>query len=383
MVLARTPGAPEGVKGISLFLVPKFVVTEDGSIGDRNDVRCVSIEHKLGIHGSPTCVLSYGDNDGAIGYLVGEENSGLVYMFVMMNLARHAVGVEGLGIAERAYQQAVAYAKERVQGRPAGLKSGDRVSIIHHADVRRMLMTMKCKLEAMRALTYLWASAFDQSVRHPDETERLNQQQVMELLTPVIKGWCTETGNQLAYLGVQVHGGMGFIEETGAAQHMRDARITTIYEGTTGIQAGDLVGRKLLRDGGTAVKMLITKMREIEPSLDSLTEFDKVYSQAVDDLEGATDWLLSVAMDHPELPAAASFYYLELWGVVAGGWLMARSALIARDKQASGGANTDFYANKIKTANYYASHVLPTTTSLRHSIMEGSDEVMALNVESF
>lgn len=383
MVLARTPDAPEGVRGISLFLVPKFLVGKDGSIGARNDVRCVSIEHKLGIHGSPTCVLSYGDGDGAVGYLVGEENNGLVYMFVMMNLARHAVGVEGLGIAERAYQQAVTYAKERVQGRPVGVKSGGRVSIIHHADVRRMLMTMKCKVEAMRALVYLWASAYDHSTHHPDQTERLRQQQFVELLTPIVKGWCTETGNQVAYLGVQVHGGMGFIEETGAAQHMRDARITTIYEGTTGIQAGDLIGRKLLRDGGAAAKALIARMREVEPSAASIEGFEKAYKQSVDDLEDSTDWLLRVAMDNPQLPAAASFYYLELWGIVVGGWLMASSALAARGKQSDADADTDFYSSKVKTASYYATHVLPGSATLRHTIIEGSDEVMALDVESF
>ena len=383
MVLARTPDAPEGVKGISLFLVPKFLVNPDGTLGERNDIRCVSIEHKLGIHGSPTCVLAYGDKKGAVGYLVGEENQGLVYMFVMMNLARHAVGVEGLAIAERAYQQAASFAKERVQGRPIGTKSGDRVSIIHHADVRRMLMTMRCKVEAMRSLAYLWAATFDKSTHHPDENERLRQQQIVELLTPVVKGWCSETGNQLASLGVQVHGGMGFIEETGAAQHFRDARITTIYEGTTGIQAGDLVGRKLLRDGGAAASMLLREMREIEPSVANIKEFDKIYGQSLDALEQATRWLLKAAAEDPQLPAAASYYYLELWGVVVGGWLMAKSALAAQQKKAAGEGDNAFYNNKIKTASYYAAHVLPSTTGLKHSITEGSDDVMALQVEDF
>ncbi|MDJ0956507.1 MAG: acyl-CoA dehydrogenase [Arenicellales bacterium] len=383
MVLARTPNAPEGVRGISLFLVPKLLVNTDGSVGEPNDVRCVSIEHKLGIHGSPTCVLAYGDKEGAVGYLVGEENQGLVYMFVMMNLARHAVGVEGLAIAERAYQQAASFAKERVQGRPIGTKSGDRVSIIHHADVRRMLMTMRCKVEAMRSLAYLWAGAFDKSTHHPDEDERLRQQQIVELLTPIVKGWCTETGNQLASLGVQVHGGMGFIEETGAAQHFRDARITTIYEGTTGIQAGDLVGRKLLRDGGAAAVMMLETMRKIEPSMADIKEFDKIYKQSLDDLEQATQWLLKAAMEDPQLPAAASYYYLELWGVVVGGWLMAKSALAAQKKKSAGEGDKAFYDNKIKTASYYAAHVLSGTTGLRHTIIEGSDDVMALQVEDF
>jgi len=383
MVLARTPDAPEGVKGISLFLVPKFNVNPDGSIGERNDVHCVSIEHKLGIHGSPTCVLAYGDSGGATGYLVGEENQGLVYMFIMMNLARHAVGVEGLAIADRAYQQALSFAKDRVQGRPVGVKSGDRVSIIHHPDVRRMLMTMKCKIEAMRALVYSWSAAFDHSVCNPDQAERERQQHFLDLLTPVVKGWCTETGNSVAYMGVQVHGGMGFIEETGAAQHLRDARITTIYEGTTGIQAGDLVGRKLLRDGGAAAGEAVSRMRKIEAAASKIPEFVKSYGPAVDDLERATTWLLEVAMDEPQLPAAASGYYLELWGIVTGGWLMARSAIAARSKLDSGEADAGFYDAKIKTASYYAAHVLPGSSALRHAIVEGSDEAMALEVENF
>jgi len=383
MVLARTPDAPEGVKGISLFLVPKFNVNPDGSIGERNDVHCVSIEHKLGIHGSPTCVLAYGDSGGATGYLVGEENQGLVYMFIMMNLARHAVGVEGLAIADRAYQQALSFAKDRVQGRPVGVKSGDRVSIIHHPDVRRMLMTMKCKIEAMRALVYSWSAAFDHSVCNPDQAERERQQHFLDLLTPVVKGWCTETGNSVAYMGVQVHGGMGFIEETGAAQHLRDARITTIYEGTTGIQAGDLVGRKLIRDGGAAAREAVSRMREIEAAASKIPEFEKSYGPAVDDLERATTWLLEVAMDEPQLPAAASGYYLELWGIVTGGWLMARSAIAARSKLDSGEADAGFYDAKIKTASYYAAHVLPGSSALRHAIVEGSDEAMALEVENF
>jgi len=383
MVLARTPDAPEGVKGISLFLVPKFEVNPDGSIGERNDVRCVSIEHKLGIHGSPTCVLAYGDNGGAKGYLVGEENQGLVYMFIMMNLARHAVGVEGLAIADRACQQALGFARERVQGRPVGVKSGDRVSIIHHPDVRRMLMTMKCRVEAMRALVYTWAAAYDMSESHPDQVERERQQRFMELLTPVVKGWCTETGNSVAYLGVQVHGGMGFIEETGAAQHLRDARITTIYEGTTGIQAGDLIGRKLFRDGGAAAREALAGMRETAAGASAVPGFEKSYGPALEDLEQATTWLLDTAAGAPQLPAAVSGYYLELWGIVTGGWLMARSAIAARNKLDSGNGDPAFYTAKIKTASYYATHVLPASAALRHTIVEGSEAAMALEVENF
>jgi hypothetical protein len=301
----------------------------------------------------------------------------------MMNLARHAVGVEGLAIAERAYQQARAYARERVQGRPLGVKSGERVSIIHHPDVRRMLMTMKCKVEAMRALAYSWAAAFDKSLRHADQAERENQQHIMELLTPIVKGWCTETGNSVAYLGVQVHGGMGFIEETGAAQHLRDARITTIYEGTTGIQAADLVGRKLMGDGGAAARSLLATMRRIEPALVSVPEFEKTYGPALADVEQATAWLLQSAMENPQLPAAASGCYLELWGIAAGGWLMARSALAAQAKLAAAEGDEAFYSAKVATAKYYASHVLPGTGALRHAIVEGSDDVMALAVENF
>jgi acyl-CoA dehydrogenase len=383
MVLARTPDAPEGVKGISLFLVPKYEANADGTIGGRNDVHCVSIEHKLGIHGSPTCVLAYGDNGGAKGYLVGAENQGLVYMFLMMNLARHAVGVEGLAIADRAYQQALGFSRDRVQGRPVGVKSGDRVTIIHHPDVRRMLMTMKCKVEAMRALVYTWSAAYDMAGNHPDQSERERQQRFLELLTPVVKGWCTETGNSVAYMGVQVHGGMGFIEETGAAQHLRDARITTIYEGTTGIQAGDLIGRKLARDGGAAAVELLSMMREIESEASQIPGFDKAYGPALDHLENATRWLLGVAMEAPQLPAAVSGYYLELCGVVVGGWLMARSAIAARLKKDSGDGDPDFYTAKIKTASYYAAHVLPASGALAHTIVEGADEVMALDVENF
>jgi acyl-CoA dehydrogenase len=245
LVLARTPDAPEGVKGISLFIVPKFMVNPDGSLGERNDVKCVSIEHKLGIHASPTCVLAYGDEKGAVGYLVGEENRGLEYMFIMMNHARLGVGLEGVALGERAYQHAREYAKTRVQGRTIGQKSGDRVTIIHHPDVRRMLLTMKAQTEAMRALAYVAAAALDRSHHHPDDKERRRNQSFVDFLIPIVKGCSAETAVEVASTGIQIHGGMGFVEETGAAQFLRDARITTIYEGTTGIQAADLVGRKV------------------------------------------------------------------------------------------------------------------------------------------
>ncbi len=257
LVLARTPDAPEGVKGISLFVVPKLLVNDDGSLGARNDVRCVSLEHKLGIHASPTAVMAYGDHGGAIGYLVGEENRGLEYMFIMMNLARFSVGLEGVGISERAYQRAVAYARDRVQGKPVGTEKGaEGGPIIDHPDIRRMLMTMRASTEAMRAVAYVTAAAMDNAHRHPDADARKRHQAFVDFMIPIVKGWSTEMAQEVASLGVQVHGGMGFIEETGAAQHYRDARITTIYEGTTGIQANDLIGRKTARDGGAVARAI-------------------------------------------------------------------------------------------------------------------------------
>src|SRR5688500_12133822 len=267
LVLARTPEAPEGVKGISLFIVPKYLLGPDGAPGEPNDVRCVSIEHKLGIHASPTCVLAYGDKKGAIGYLVGEENRGLEYMFTMMNHARLSVGVEGVAIGERAYQHALEYAKTRVQGREIGQRSGDRVTIIHHPDVRRMLMSMRAQTEAMRALAYFTAATLDKAKLHPDPAEKRRSQGLLDLLTPVVKGWCTESGVEIASTGIQVHGGMGFIEETGATQYLRDARITTIYEGTTGIQANDRVGRKVAFEKGATAIAVIGAMRELDAQL--------------------------------------------------------------------------------------------------------------------
>src|SRR5438132_4590573 len=268
LVLARTPTAPEGVKGISLFLVPKFMVSADGGRGARNDVHCVSIEHKLGIHASPTAVLSYGDHGGAVGYLVGEENRGLEYMFIMMNLARFSVGIEGVGIAERSYQRARDYARDRVQGRAPGLdKTVPTATILQHPDVRRMLLSMKAQTEAMRALAYVTAAAIDYAHADPDRAARKRHQAFADLMIPIVKGWCTETAQEIAYTGVQVHGGMGFIEETGAAQHYRDARIITIYEGTTGIQANDLIGRKTARDGGKTALAVIAEMQKLDGEL--------------------------------------------------------------------------------------------------------------------
>ncbi|MGA8259438.1 MAG: acyl-CoA dehydrogenase [Arenicellales bacterium] len=381
LVLARLPDAPEGVKGISLFLVPKYLLDANGDPGQRNDVRTVSLEHKLGIHASPTCVLAYGDKEGAIGYLVGEANRGLEYMFTMMNLARHSVGVQGLAIAERAYQRALAYAKERVQGRPIG--EGERATIIHHPDVRRMLMTMKSKIEAMRGMAYVWASAFDKSLRHPSDAERRRQSQLVEVLTPIVKGWCTETGNEVAYLGVQVHGGMGFIEETGAAQHYRDARITTIYEGTTGIQANDLVGRKVVRDRGEAAKAVIALMRETEGAAASLGDTGAALRECLDDLDEATDWVLRAAGQDPRLPAAASAYYLDLWAISVGSWLMARSALAARKRLESGEGDQGFFEAKLETAHYFATHVASRSGALLKTITTGSPSTLKLDIDQF
>src|SRR6202167_2655860 len=293
MVLGRTSGAPEGVKGISLFLVPKFLVNPDGSIGERNDVRCLSVEHKLGIHASPTCVLAYGQQGGAVGELIGEENRGLEYMFIMMNAARFAVGLEGIGLSERAFQSALSFANERVQGTEPGEKG--RVPIVRHPDVRRMLMLMKSQTEAMRALAAVAAVSLDAARLHPNSEERRRHQTLADLLIPVVKGWCTESSVEIASLGVQVHGGMGFIEETGAAQQFRDSRITPIYEGTTAIQANDLIGRKLARDSGAAAKTVIADMRALQGSLRSpaLAEAASVFAEAVDALERAIDHVVS------------------------------------------------------------------------------------------
>ncbi len=368
LVLARTPDAPEGVKGISLFVVPKFLVQPDGSLGERNEIRCVSIEHKMGIHASPTCVLAYGDRKGAIGYLVGEENRGLEYMFTMMNHARLAVGLEGVAVGERAYQRALEYAKTRVQGREIGQRGGDRVTIIHHPDVRRMLMTMRAQTEAMRALAYYAAATLDKARRHPDPAEKRRSQGLLDLLTPVVKGWCTEQGVEVASTGIQVHGGMGFIEETGAAQYLRDARIITIYEGTTGIQANDLVGRKVGLEKGATALALIAVFREIDARIaasgDPLASTRVNLKEAIDHLESSTRWIVETFPKNPRSVAAVSVPYLKLFGTVAGGWMMARAALIAREKLAQPDADRDFLEGKLATARFYAEHELPRAATL-------------------
>ncbi|KAF0165095.1 MAG: acyl-CoA dehydrogenase domain-containing protein [Rhodocyclaceae bacterium] len=386
LVLARTPDAPEGVKGISLFVVPKFLVNPDGSLGARNDAYCVSIEHKLGIHASPTCVMALGDNGGAIGTLVGQENQGLKYMFVMMNAARFAVGLEGLAIAERAYQHAVAYARDRVQGRAIeGSASG--VAIIKHPDIRRMLMLMRANVEAMRALAYSVASAHDAAARHPDAAKREQNQAYVDLMIPVVKGWSTETGNEMAYLGVQVHGGMGFIEETGAAQYMRDARITTIYEGTTGIQANDLMGRKIAREGGATIKAVLGTMQQTRSELAQQTgaEFVAIAAalgRGIEALQQATDYIVANYGKDVRAVAAGAVPFLRLMGVVSGGWMMARAALVAQGKIAGGDADP-FFPAKIATAHFYADHVMASAAGLAQEVVQGGASALALDEAMF
>jgi acyl-CoA dehydrogenase len=388
LVLARTPDAPEGTRGISLFIVPKFLVNADGSLGARNDVRCLSIEHKMGIHASPTCVLGYGEQGGATGYLVGEENEGLRLMFIMMNHARLGVGMEGVAIAERAYQHALSYAKSRVQGRELGVKSGDRVTIIHHPDVRRMLMTMKAQTEAARALAYSAAAALDLANRHPDQDKRAHHQALVDLLTPIVKGWSTELAVEIASIGVQIHGGMGFIEETGAAQYYRDARITTIYEGTTGIQALDLVGRKIASEGGRTMRAALAEMQRLDRDLAAASSEDldamrASISAATGRLEDATGWLIDAFTRDPREAAAGAVPYLKLAGIVLGGGLMARSAVIAQARLGAGGGDTEFYQAKIKTARFYCDHILPQAQALAHAITKGACATLALSEAQF
>jgi alkylation response protein AidB-like acyl-CoA dehydrogenase len=386
LVLARTPEAPAGVKGISLFVVPKFLVNADGSLGKRNDVRCVSIEHKLGIHASPTAVMSYGDDGGAIGTLIGDENRGLEYMFIMMNAARFAVGLEGVAISERAYQQAVAYARDRVQSRDAVHGSSGPVPIIKHPDVRRMLMSMRAQIEAMRALAYVTAAALDSASRHPDRAERERHQAFVDLLIPVVKGWSTETGIEVATTGIQIHGGMGFIEETGAAQHLRDARITTIYEGTTGIQANDLVGRKIAREGGQTAKAVLALIFATCNDLGDTKELAEIRSalqNSAQALADAVDFIVSNYKTDPGATLAGAVPFLKLMGIVCGGWQMARAALVAQNKLKTGEGDSAFYAAKIVTAKFFASHFLAQASGLRNVIVNGGSDVMALAEEAF
>lgn len=383
LVLARTPNAPEGVKGISLFVVPKFLLKTDGTPGERNDVYCVSIEHKLGIHGSPTAVLAFGDNGGAIGTLVGEENRGLEYMFIMMNAARFNVGLEGLGDAERAYQRAVVYARERIQGTEVGVKGGPKVPIIKHPDVRRMLLSMRSRIEAMRALAYVTAAAQDTAHASQDEALREKSRAFADLLIPVIKGWSTESAIDIASLGVQVHGGMGYIEETGAAQHLRDARITAIYEGTTAIQANDLIGRKIAREKGTTILSVIADMRAEAARLDGdLVVIGTRQIAALDALDKAVSWIVANFSSDPKAVHAGAVPFLHLFGIVAGGWQMGRAAVIARSRIAAGEADP-FWAAKLATTRFYADHFLTQAAGLAESVVAGAAGALELADDSF
>jgi acyl-CoA dehydrogenase len=388
LVLARLPDAPEGVKGISLFVVPKFLPDASGAYTVRNDVHCVSIEHKLGIHASPTCVLSFGDHGGAIGTLVGEPNRGLEYMFIMMNEARFGVGMEGLALAERAYQHALNYARDRIQGTEVGVRGGPKVAIIKHPDVRRMLMSMKAQTEAMRAVAYVVAAATDVAQRHVDAEMRARTQAFVDLMIPIVKGWSTENAVQIASTGVQVHGGMGFIEETGAAQYLRDARITPIYEGTTAIQANDLIGRKVARDNGQTIRAVIAQMRTVVAELKAdgsaeLTSVGQLLERGIQALERGVEYILAHYASDIKAASAGSVPFLHLFGIVAGGWQMGRAALVARRHLAQQDGDQDFYQAKIVTARFFAEHVLAQAEGLAHTVVHGAEAALALDEALF
>ncbi|MBB1652247.1 acyl-CoA dehydrogenase [Delftia sp. UME58] len=387
LVLARVAGAPEGVKGISLFVVPKFLVNKDGSLGARNDVHCVSIEHKMGIKASPTAVLQYGDNGGAIGYLVGEENRGLEYMFIMMNAARYAVGVQGIAVAERSYQHAVAYARERVQSRPVDGSVKASATIIHHPDVRRMLMTMRAYTEGCRAMAATAAAAYDASHHHADAQVREANAAFYEFMVPLVKGYSTEMSLEVTSLGVQVHGGMGFIEETGAAQYYRDAKILTIYEGTTAIQANDLVGRKTARDGGQTALAIAGQIEKTEAELAAsgtpeALAVARQLAAARQAFVEAVHFVSGQARAEPNAVYAGSVPYLMLAGNLVAGWQMGR-ALLAAEQLLHKGQDEAFMRAKIATARFYAEHILVKAAGLRDAIVHGGDSVMALPMDAF
>ncbi len=385
LVLARTPNSPPGTKGISLFIVPKFFVNEDGSLGERNDLRVVSLEHKLGIHASPTCVMSFGDGGGAVGWLLGEENKGMRCMFTMMNNARLSVGLQGVAIAERAYQQALAYAQDRKQGRHAAQPATESVAIIEHADVRRNLMLMKSQIEAARALAYVNAEALDQAHGNPDKAAAEQGSDLAELLTPLTKAWGTDLGVELTSIGVQIHGGMGFIEETGAAQHYRDARITPIYEGTNGIQALDLVGRKLPMKGGQVARDLIARMAGLDADLaqagEALAPVRAQLKLAVAALSEATDWMLDRLKTQPDAAMAGATPYLRMFATTVGGYLLGLSA-IAAQKLIAGGQDRPFLRNKLVTARFYATQVLPQVGGLLLPSTGGTAEVAEVTADT-
>ena len=387
LVLARVSGAPEGVKGISLFIVPKFLVNADGSLGARNDAHCVSIEHKMGIKASPTCVLQFGDHGGAIGTLVGQENRGLEYMFIMMNAARFGVGVQGIAVAERSYQHAVAYARDRVQSRPVDGSMNTAAPVIHHPDVRRMLMTMRAYTEACRAMALVAASAFDAAHEHPDASVRAENQAFYEFMVPLIKGYSTEMSIEVASLGVQVHGGMGFIEETGAAQYMRDSKILTIYEGTTAIQANDFVGRKTARDGGTAARAIVARIGATEQALAASANkdaqaFAKRLTAARLAFLDAVAFIAGSAKASPNAAFAGSVPYLMLAGNLVGGWQLGRALLVAVERIAAGD-DVPFMTAKIATARFYGDHILSKAAGVRDSIVDGAEGCLAMPLTAF
>ncbi|MDC0398756.1 acyl-CoA dehydrogenase [Alphaproteobacteria bacterium] len=386
LVLARSPDGPPGSKGLSLFIVPKFLINADGSLGQRNDVRPVSIEHKIGIHASPTCVMSYGENDGAIGYLIGEENRGIEYMFVMMNNARLAVGLQGLAIAERAYQQAVSFAKERVQGKPIQGSVGNS-TIIEHPDVRRMLLGMKSQIEAMRGLCYEVAADLDRANKIENKDEREKAQAMLELMIPVVKAWCTDTGLAITSTNIQVHGGMGFMEETGAGQHYRDARITTIYEGTNGVQAMDLLGRKVVRNGGETVHIFIKNVQETIDQLDtndpSQLSISTHLKNSLDALNSAVSWMIETFPKQPGQAAAGATSFLEMMGLISGGWMLARGVIEANMQLKNKQGDKKFLNNKITTAKYFAQAFLSRAPSLLYPITDCGDSVMEFESSNF
>jgi len=383
LVLARLPDAPPGVKGISLFLVPKFLLDENGEPGERNDVHCVSVEHKLGIHASPTCVMSFGDKGGAVGYLVGKEHRGLMAMFTMMNVARQSVGLQGLSVSSRSYQQALAWAKERLQGTRS---DGSRFPIIEFPDVRRMLMLMKSGTEAMRALAYVAAAEIDRSRLSRDPAEAARHFARVELFTPIVKGWLTEMAQEITSLGIQIHGGMGFVEETGSAQYYRDARITTIYEGTTGIQGNDLVGRKTLANGGEVLADLLGDVETVADELSSHQELASLGARLAEALGAAREarqWVLDHAAEDRDVAGAASVNFLMLLGYVCGGWLMGQSALKASARLAAGGGDAAFLESKVVTARFYFEHLLPRAHACLAAVTAGPESMMALTADQF
>jgi 3-(methylthio)propanoyl-CoA dehydrogenase len=383
LVLARTPGAPPGTKGISCFIVPKFLVEADGTLGARNDVTCVSIEHKMGIKASPTCVMSYGEAGGAVGYLIGEENQGMRYMFTMMNNARLSVGVEGLALSERAYQDALAYAQERHQGRAPGAPAGASSAIVDHPDVRRMLLTMRAYIEAMRSLIYVTAEGVDLALAEPDPDARQAAAERVDLLIPLCKAWSTDLGVEMTSLAMQVHGGMGYIEETGVAQHFRDARIAPIYEGTNGIQAMDLVGRKLPMRGGGVMADFLAEIRDLDGPLgeagDDLRSIRSNLTDAVDTLSDTTDWMLKHGVEDGRDALAGATPYLRMGALVAGGWLMARQALVAVAARTAGEGDAALLDAKVVTARFYAEQLLPAVKGLSGPATAGFEDLFAVD----